>query len=394
MQTTGRFNYRQTGKDCGVPFEEHPELIVSAEHALKPALIEWSRGKLNGFADKDDVLSISRAINIGNPNSKKTPNGLQDRKMWLAKVMPLIDSVEFAAGVVSQPQPTVSAIPPAVPSMTSTASIAALVGEDLLRQGDQGARIRAIQLALKELGYNLKGTGFFGGATDTAVSNFQRVHNIEVDGVVGPQTAEAIDKALFGREPGGGAPDKRESAVSVGVAGVSLSRNDNARPLWLLEGLNWLGTEEVLGEDNNPVILKWARDQGGTIAREYRRDSIAWCALFANIVLTKVGLKGTNTLWALDWAVWGQKLGGVAVGAFAPMKRSGGGHIAIVVGRDQHGNLMCLGGNQSDRVSIVPFPAGRPLSFRWPHGAALPANVGFDSLPLVRSNGKVSSQEA
>lgn len=32
------------------------------------------------------------------------------------------------------------------------------------------------------------------------------------------------------------------------------------------------------------------------------------------------------------------------------MLRDGGGHIAIVVGRDQHGNIMGLGGNQSDAV--------------------------------------------
>ena len=60
MQTTGRANYRTTGERCGVPFEKSPELIVSAEHALKPALIEWTSGKLNAFADEDDILSISR----------------------------------------------------------------------------------------------------------------------------------------------------------------------------------------------------------------------------------------------------------------------------------------------------------------------------------------------
>jgi len=51
------------------------------------------------------------------------------------------------------------------------------------------------------------------------------------------------------------------------------------------------------------------------------------------MVLTKVGLQGTETLWALDWSNWGTRLPGPAVGAFAPMKRQGGGHIAIVVGR-------------------------------------------------------------
>ncbi|KQV28221.1 hypothetical protein ASC97_07735 [Rhizobium sp. Root1203] len=31
------------------------------------------------------------------------------------------------------------------------------------------------------------------------------------------------------------------------------------------------------------------------------------------------------------------------------------GHVAFVVGRDANGNLMVLGGNQGDMVSIKPF---------------------------------------
>lgn len=41
-----------------------------------------------------------------------------------------------------------------------------------------------------------------------------------------------------------------------------------------------------------------------------------------------------------------------SVGPFIPMKRGGGGHIAIFAGRDQS-------------VDIESSPAERPLSFRW-----------------------------
>ncbi|ACF02403.1 hypothetical protein Rpal_3905 [Rhodopseudomonas palustris TIE-1] len=37
------------------------------------------------------------------------------------------------------------------------------------------------------------------------------------------------------------------------------------------------------------------------MAKTYQHDSIAWCALFANHILTKVVLKGSETL-ALDFA--------------------------------------------------------------------------------------------
>ncbi len=98
MQTTGRANYRRMGQRCGVDFEAAPELIVSAAHALKPALAEWSESRLNAFADANDLLSISRAINLGNPRSQRVPNGLQDRATWFAKVRPLMERIDFEDG--------------------------------------------------------------------------------------------------------------------------------------------------------------------------------------------------------------------------------------------------------------------------------------------------------
>jgi predicted chitinase/lysozyme family protein len=98
LQTTGREAYRVWGEKCQVDFEGHPELIVSAEHALKPALLEWSAGNLNAAADRDDIVAITRKINGG-------LNGLESRRDWLAQVRPLIKSVELAEGLVA-PGPT------------------------------------------------------------------------------------------------------------------------------------------------------------------------------------------------------------------------------------------------------------------------------------------------
>jgi uncharacterized protein (TIGR02594 family) len=611
MQTTGRANFRLMGKLCGVDFEHNPDLVFAAEHALKPALGEWSAGGLNVYADNNDILAISRAINLGSPRSKAIPNGLQERTTWFAKVRRLIDRVDFQAGAIpaaepAKPQPTTeqsrseATAPQGTPELgrleiAPQCSVADLVGERILRLGDEGPVVRAAQLALAKLGYPLrgsgsfadktlsaakdfqkaqglevdgeigaetakaidqalarlrsttasaipaiaglirdrilrrgeagpivqavqlglarlgyplKGTGNFGPTTEQSVRDFQTRHGLEVDGEIGPEIAAAIDRALTALAqsakastsagaspavPAGGSsavpagearpptpqPAQTDAAGSVvdlvgdsvfglgdqgsaveavqralaklgypleatghfdgateaavtdfqerrslevdgevgaetaqaidqAVAGAPVaaqqrpqgqppappSSGGDTRPLWVTEGLKWLDLREAPGDADNPEILNWAKEEGGEIAKEYKHDEIPWCALFANMVLTKVGIKGTETLWALDWADWGQKLAGPAVGAFAPMKRSGGGHIAIVVGRDGQGNLMCLGGNQSDRVSIIPFPAGRPLSFRWPAGVPLPLKTGLGSLPLMRSDGRVSTKES
>lgn len=248
----------------------------------------------------------------------------------------------------------------------------ALVGTRLLRLGDDGPAVKAVQLALASRGYKLRGTSYFGPATDTAVEDFQRHAGLSVDGIVGPDTVTALDWA----------------EVQVPAAVIE-------RPLWTIAGLKWLNTREITGAKSNPDILEWAKDQG--LGKVYNNDDIPWCALFANEMLREVGLKGTGTLWALDFnsnTKWPNvKLDGPAVGAFVPMGRDGGGHITTVIGRDTRGRLMCLGGNQSNMVNIVPFPKDRPLAYRWPLGPTLPAVTGFDNLPVVAANGALGSLE-
>jgi predicted chitinase len=201
MQTTGRFNYRTIGEKCGVDFEGQPELVVSPEHALKPALAEWTAQKLNAFADADNILAISRAINLGNPRSTRTPNGLADRKEQLKNLRPLISGTLTFSG-----SSTALGAPPSTPGATSGGTM------DLQ---EVQRRLKAMDL------YTVEIDGEYGPATETAikalflyqaVSDFEgwsdlrkiigagqlfcRIDGIDVgaiDGQMGPQTREAFE---------------------------------------------------------------------------------------------------------------------------------------------------------------------------------------------------------
>lgn len=266
------------------------------------------------------------------------------------------------------------------------------VGDSLYKMGSSGPVVVDIQIALAKIGYPLKGSGYWANATDTAVRNFQKVAGLRVDGRVGSDTAKALDAASI---PELKTPEK--------VAAAAL---DIARPLWLTAALSYVGTKEFAGSRDNQTIIDWAKLEGGDIAKSYTHDSIPWCALFANHCLTKVGLPGTETLWALDFNSdlmrertghgWpAVRLQGPAVGAFAPMLRNGGGHIIQIVGRAKNGNVMGVGGNQSDAVSVVEFHRDRlNKGFWYPDGVGIPNKVGFDLLPIVNSNGSVSHSEA
>jgi uncharacterized protein (TIGR02594 family) len=273
--------------------------------------------------------------------------------------------------------------------LSARTNFPANLGDAVLRSGSTATIVKTLQQILQGYGYLIKADGMFGPATDSAVRDFQKKANLAVDGEVGLVTARVLSDGTVSPHPKE-VPFPNDPSIPV-----PSPRLVDSQPMWVVVGMSLLNTEEGPGSEDNPEILEWAKEEGGDIAKVYKHDSIPWCALLANYILTKVGLPGTGTLWALDFLTTKSlvTLQGPCVGAFAPMKREHGGHITVVVGRDPYGNLMCLGGNQNDSVSIEPFPRGRPLSFRWPKGVTLPKNIGFDTLPLVDSDGKVSIKE-
>lgn len=72
IQITGKFNYTQISKELGIDFVNSPELLEQEANAILSALWFWNKRKLNSFADKDDIKSITKKINGGF-------NGLSDR---------------------------------------------------------------------------------------------------------------------------------------------------------------------------------------------------------------------------------------------------------------------------------------------------------------------------
>uniref|UniRef100_A0AAU8KWX4 Endolysin n=1 Tax=Serratia phage Kevin TaxID=3161161 RepID=A0AAU8KWX4_9CAUD len=62
----------------------------------------------------------------------------------------------------------------------------------ILRRGDRGSEVVALQNQLNRLGYNLAADGIFGAGTEQAVRKVQSGAGLVVDGIVGPKTLFAI----------------------------------------------------------------------------------------------------------------------------------------------------------------------------------------------------------
>lgn len=83
IQLTGRGNYQRAGQALGLNLEGNPEMLKRPDIGAEVAGWFWSTRRvaglgLNTYADLDQIVIITRAINGG-------LNGLEARRAWLDK---------------------------------------------------------------------------------------------------------------------------------------------------------------------------------------------------------------------------------------------------------------------------------------------------------------------
>lgn len=163
-----------------------------------------------------------------------------------------------------------------------------------------------------------------------------------------------------------------------------------SKPPWLFESEKYLGTKEVKGPQHNELITGWWK----TIKRGgIKDDETPWCAAFVGACLENVGILSTRFESAKSYLEWGIPLDHPEYGCIVIFERNGGGHVGFVVGRDEVGHIMVLGGNQADEVNIKPFDAvSRMAEYRWPIDYPAPTP---GPLPLLGgTTSKLSNNEA
>ncbi|HRI70962.1 MAG TPA: TIGR02594 family protein [Polyangium sp.] len=233
--------------------------------------------------------------------------------------------------------------------------------------------VRQLQRQLRRWGYNVPADGQFGPRTDAIVRDFQKKLHLNIDGVVGPGTWDALLVA-DARNLGGTfvdphvdtppledapAPNRPETPPGVEI------------PAWMTIARKEQGTHEVRGRSANPRILTYH----AATDLHARSDEIAWCSSFVNWCLKQCGIHGTNSAAAASWKKWGQatraRQGAVAVVYNPGMARSSmtttGNHVAFLV-EETKTHYVLLGGNQSNSVKISRYPKSkwRLLALRWP----------------------------
>lgn len=164
-------------------------------------------------------------------------------------------------------------------------------------------------------------------------------------------------------------------------------------PSWLQRARSYLGRSEVPGKVHDPKILGWWK----LLKTVIRDDETPWCGAFTGGVLVEDGKAVVkNPAGARNWLNLPVKLSRPAYGCVVVFWRGSkagwSGHVGFVVGVDKAGNLMVLGGNQGNKVSVKPFSRDRVLGYRWPGITPYPERY---TLPVLDSSGQaLSTNEA
>lgn len=129
----------------------------------------------------------------------------------------------------------------------------------------------------------------------------------------------------------------------------------------------YLGTKEIPGKKDNPIILRWLK----TFAAWVTSETTAWCSAFVNAMAKETGFERTGKLNARSWLNVGEKIdlknarrGDVVILTHGNPK-GWEGHVAFFDFHDKKtGQLYLLGGNQKDAVNITTYPVTRLIGIR------------------------------
>lgn len=175
---------------------------------------------------------------------------------------------------------------------------------------------------------------------------------------------------------------------------------------WVAKARKYLGLKEDTSKhSHNPQLLYMLKVMGQhnhEAKAWWANDETPWCGLFVGFVLGQTGRFVVKEwyrarAWESDTMT---RLDAPAYGCIVTFTRHGGGHVGFVVGKDRAGNIVVLGGNQGNEVSILPFAPERVTGYYWPsrvhNGSPVTSRPLADryDLPLLGGTGKVSGNEA
>jgi len=146
-QLTGRANYTQFALGVKMTPEEAADYVRTPQGALESACWFWGTNSLNAFADKQDIVGMTKRINGGTI-------GLEDRTARLKHALLILSNKAVATQ---------------------------------LHRGSKGSEVVALQKII-----GVPADGDFGPGTEAALKKWQKSKGLPTTGIVDPTTRTAL----------------------------------------------------------------------------------------------------------------------------------------------------------------------------------------------------------
>ena len=146
-----------------------------------------------------------------------------------------------------------------------------VLGSRILKNGHEGDDVKELQSMLIQLGYDLGkwgADGDFGDATEMAVRKFQKEHDCDVDGQVGPETLGALN-AVFNAQgdPGEVIPGATKVRIENGQCYVRSAPNTDGKILGVAKEGSVHPYQGQTSENGWPLII--FENQNGWVSGKY-----------------------------------------------------------------------------------------------------------------------------
>jgi putative chitinase len=157
IQLTGKSNYSWFAASLGISVEDAAEYLQTFEGAAQSACWFWETNNLNMWADKGDIMTLTKRINGGTI-------GLEDRIKHYNHALHIFDS-----------------------HATSSNETASETTLETVQMGSSGPTVQKLQEAL-----GISADGSFGPGTRQALIRWQSTNGLVADGVAGPATLQKL----------------------------------------------------------------------------------------------------------------------------------------------------------------------------------------------------------
>lgn len=133
-------------------------------------------------------------------------------------------------------------------------------------------------------------------------------------------------------------------------------------PTWI----KWARSKVGEHEGENPEIDSWF--QLTTLPKSYWDSTkTPWCAVFVNAALLLNGVKSLKSALAVDYLKLGAKVAEPQKGDITVFDWGNGSHHVNFFLSDLGNNcIQCIGGNQSNAVTVATYPTANIMGYRRP----------------------------